>query len=239
MTLLLVLLAATPIKVYVDPGHGYRNNRGNWSSACEFEEDFALRTADKLTAALTATGCFEVKQSRTKGQRRTYDARIAEAEAWGADAMIGLHSDTRGSGYVWFGPKGQECHRVDPDIQERTKGFSILYSDKDPTLLEPRQSLARALARAMFAEHFTPYDGWDYVGLYLNDPTKGVFIDRRNVYMLRKPKLAAVIIETHHALDTYERAEWEKDETHAAFAKAVTQALLTVTPGGRVTSCRQ
>ena len=48
----------------------------------------------------------------------------------------------------------------------------------------------------------TPYDGRDYPGLYLDDPAQaGAFIDRRYLFVLRKPEVPSVIVETHHFLD--------------------------------------
>jgi len=74
---------------------------------------------------------------------------------------------------------------------------------------------------------FLPYGGADYAGLYDLDPVPGVFLDRRVLYMLRRPTMPSVILETHHGLDAEERARWEEERTREAFADAVAAALLT------------
>jgi hypothetical protein len=71
------------------------------------------------------------------------------------------------------------------------------------------------------------YDGRDYPGLYLDDPEQpGAFIDRRFLYVLRKPAVPSVIVETHHFLDLEEAARWAEPRTLEAFAAAVAGALV-------------
>ena len=71
------------------------------------------------------------------------------------------------------------------------------------------------------------YDGRDYPGLYLDDPEQpGAFIDRRFLYVLRKPAVPSVIVETHHFLDLEEVARWNEPRTLEAFAAAVAGALV-------------
>ncbi|MBI5549500.1 MAG: N-acetylmuramoyl-L-alanine amidase [Deltaproteobacteria bacterium] len=217
-------------RIYIDPGHGApRGNTGNTSCVCESEEVFNARTAEKLYRGLAATGRFELKLSRKQGQTRAYQARVREAEAWGADVLLGIHSDCRGELVYCAADGGQSC----PCSGEShdAAGFSLLYSDEDPELTGRRLGLAQALARRMKEAGFLPYDGAEYVPyLYESDDVEGSFVDRhspgRRIYMLRKPRLASVIVETHHASDPEERQRWEEPRTHEAFAAAVAAAVL-------------
>src|SRR5262249_55614386 len=110
---------------------------------------------------------------------------------------------------------------------DETPGFSVLYSDRgDPALNAGRQSLARAVARRMALAGLGAYDGRDYPGLYLNDAVPGAFVDRRFLYVLRKPEVPSIIVETHHFLDLEESARWKEPRTLEAFAAAVAGALV-------------
>jgi len=214
-------------RVYLDAGHGAEGNTGTRSATCEDEERFTLRAAEDLARRLEATGHFEVRISRKQGARVPYAARLAEAEAWGADVLVSLHSDSRGAARPWSPAPGQECLR-----QDTAPGFSVLWSTStSPTLQAARALLARALARGMSHAGFPHYDGVDYTGLYAADAEQaGVFVSRepshRQLFVLRKPTIPSVIIETHHALDFEESARWREARTLESFAAAVTQGLV-------------
>ncbi|WP_224240892.1 N-acetylmuramoyl-L-alanine amidase family protein [Hyalangium gracile] len=214
-------------RIYLDAGHGYRGNRGNSSVTCEDEADFTLRVAEELARRLEATGRFRVRLSHKAGQDVAYRARIADAEAWKADAFVSLHSDARGMATWWEGAPGRQCLR-----QDATPGFSVLWADDTSEPMKVRRvTLARALARNMAQAGFLPYDGVDYVNLYAGDPEHpGVFVDRheqgQRIMMLRRPKVPSVIIETHHALDFEEAARWKEARTLESFSAAVAQGLV-------------
>jgi N-acetylmuramoyl-L-alanine amidase len=214
-------------RIYLDAGHGYRDNRGNSSVTCEEEADFTLRVAEELARRLEATGRFTVRLSRKAGQQVSYRARISEAEQWGAEAFVSLHSDSRGAAVWWEAAPGQQCLR-----QDTTPGYSVLWADDTAEpLKERRVALARGLAQRIGEAGFLAYDGVDYVGLYDGDPQHpGVFVDRHEpgyrIMMLRRPRIPSVIIETHHALDFEEVARWKEARTLEAFSAAVAQGLV-------------
>jgi N-acetylmuramoyl-L-alanine amidase len=214
-------------RIYLDAGHGYRGNRGNSSVTCEEEADFTLRVAEDLARRLEATGRFTVRLSRKAGQEVSYKTRVSEAESWGADAFVSLHSDARGEAFWWEAAPGQRCLR-----QDTTPGFSVLWADDTAEPLKTRRvTLARALASRMGLAGFLPYNGVDYVNLYDGDPEHpGVFVDRHEpgyrIMMLRRPRIPSVIIETHHALDFEEAERWKEPRTLEAFAAAVAQGLV-------------
>ncbi len=219
------------LRVYVDAGHGAKDNHGAVSCICEHEEDFTARTAAALAKALAATGRFEVKLSRSGEARPSYAARVAEAMKWKADLIVGIHFDVRGSAITWEPEPGKPCWRA-PLLQtpgEETNGFSVLWSDEDQTTRPERQAgarIGREISKSMAAAGFEPYGGWDYQGLYVADEVPGCFIARRKVWMLKKPTIPSLIIETHHALDLQERARWDEARTLEVFAAAVAAALL-------------
>lgn len=214
------------LRLFLDAGHGAPGNPGNTSCACEQEQDFTLRVAKELARRLEATGRFKVRLSRDGEAKVRYPARVDEAEAWNADVFVSLHSDARGQALLAPTREGRACPRNDAE-----PGFSVLWSDEgDRVLIHRRQALAQALARRMWAAGFTPYDGVNYVGLYDGDPQPGVYVDRRpfdkRVFVLRRPKMPSVIIETHHALDFEEAARWREDRTLDVFAAVVADALV-------------
>ena len=227
--------ARRKLKVYVDAGHGAKDNHGASSCTCENEEDFTLRTATGLAEALKATGRFEVRLSRAGGERPSYVARKAEAESWKADLLLGVHFDVRGVAYPYEPAPGLACWRA-PLLGEdgqRSAGFAVLWSDEDAASHPERGKSARfgrAIAARLAEAGLTPYGGYDYQGLYDPDEVPGGFVDRhlpgRRIWMLRKPVVPSLIIETHHALDLEERQRWQEQKTHQAFAAAVAAALL-------------
>ena len=48
----------------------------------------------------------------------------------------------------------------------------------------------------------------------------------QRIFVLRKPPMPSVIIETHHALDFEEVARWREERTLESFAAAVTQGMV-------------
>lgn len=232
-------------RVYLDAGHGAASNRGNTSCFCEAEQEFTLRAARGLAERLEATGAFEVRLSRESDRPVEYRDRVGEAEAWGAEVFVSLHSDVRGKPERWA-PRPQEVvqaaaveqgpEQQAPDsgcpVSLLAPGFSVLWSDEGEAWLAARRlAVARAVARRMEEAGFLAYSGAEYTGLYAGDAAqRGVFVDRhapeQRIFVLRRPSLPSVLVETHHALDPREAARWEEPETLDAFAMALGSALL-------------
>ncbi|MFT5679706.1 MAG: N-acetylmuramoyl-L-alanine amidase [Myxococcota bacterium] len=210
-------------KVYLDAGHGSGRNTGNTSSYCESEADVMVALSGPLAAALEATGHFSVRESRKPGESVSYRSRLSTATEWGAEVFISLHSDSRGALIPWQPTPDQSCYQ-----STDTPGFSVLWSDEG-ALSNDRQALARALATAMTATGFLPYDGGEYIGLYGPDTVGGVFVDRheprKRIMFLRRPTMPSVIIETHHAMDPTSAKRFAEPETLAAFHAAVISGL--------------
>ena len=214
-------------RVYVDPGHGAAGNPGNTSCFCVAEEDFTLFAARELAARLEATGHFLVQLSRDGASPVEYRDRVDEAGQWDAEAFISLHSDVRSHADRWSPRPGASC-----PVSYAAPGFSVIYSDDGvSSLVLDRQRLARATARRLVATGLLPYDGAGYAPLYDSDPGEaGVFLDRhppeQRIFVLHRPTMAAILIETHHALDPREAERWEDDATLDAFSAALGAALV-------------
>jgi len=213
-------------RVYVDAGHGAPGNTGNKGAYCRDEQDFTVSLAEDLGAALARTGHFEVELSRTPGRLVPYAERVREAEAWPADVVISLHSDVRGRSEPWQPTPTESCPR-----SHQAPGFSVLWSDHgDAPLVARRLELSRALALALERTGFLAYDGADYAPTYAPDvQQRGVFVDRHStaerVFVLWRPNVPSIIVETHNALDDREARRWDEPETRAAFAASVVAAL--------------
>lgn len=219
-----------PHRVVIDAGHGAPNNRGNTSCRCEREETFTLAAARAVAGRLEATGAFDLRVSREGDRPVTYHERVEDADAWGAEAFVSLHSDVRGK------PERREggC-----PVSVLSPGFSVLWSDEgEATLVARRAALARRVAARLEEAGFLPYDGAEYTGLYAPDAAqRGVFLDRHaleeRIFVLRRPTMPSVLVETHHALDPREVTRWDDPFTLDVFAAALGAALLdTLAFGG-------
>lgn len=222
-------------RVVVDPGHGASHNKGNTSCFCVDEERFTLAAAAGLRDRLEATGHFEVKLSREGEAPIEYQDRLDDAERFGAEAFVSLHSDIRGKADHWSPDGEASC-----PVSLGAPGFTVLYSDEGaPALTAKSLDLARAVAERMRAAGLLAYGGASYHGLYEGVPgSPGVFVDRhpheQRIFLLRQASMPAVLVETHHALDPREAERWEEPETLDAFAAAVEGALVelfTAAPG--------
>lgn len=216
-------------KVFVDPGHGAESNSGNTSCRCVDEQDFTLRASEELARRLEAGGHFTVRMARKGSGRVAYRDRVEDAARWGADAFVSIHSDVRGVFEQWSPEPGKSC-----PVSWAAPGFSVLWSDEGAAdLVAGRLALARAVGRRLAGAGFAPYLGADYALLYQADgEVPGVFVDRhapdQRIFVLRRPAMTSVLIETHHALDPREVARWEDPHTHDVFASVVAAALVDV-----------
>lgn len=213
------------VNVYLDAGHGAKDNPGNTSSFCQEEQEFTQKLALDVGEYLESTGHFHVTWSRVATELVPYAERLAEAERSHADVLVSLHSDVRGKGTPYSPYGGRIClENLD------APGFVVLYSDEGPpALVDARRALARSVSTRMGEAGFLRYTG-TYDGLYDKDPSDpAVLVDRheaqKRIFILRRPRMPSIIVETHHALDPREAALWEEDETRRAFAAALAQAL--------------
>ncbi len=215
------------IAVYLDAGHGAVDNPGNTSCFCVPEQDFTHALADDVESILEETGRFWIVRSRAGAQLVKYAARVDEAVRLKADVFVSLHSDVRGTKELWRPEPAVECQRA-----LDAPGFSVLYSDEGaPDIAAKRRRLAERVAGAMGEASFLAYGGAEYVGLYEGvGAGTGVFVDRhepnKRIFVLRRPVMPSIIVETHNALDPREAEAWEDAGVRRAFAFALGRGIL-------------
>jgi N-acetylmuramoyl-L-alanine amidase len=218
-------------RIYIDAGHGAPNNPGNTSCFCEKEQDYTLFAARELGRRLSSTGHFDVRLSRGDDGPVDYPRRIDDAVLFGAEAFLSLHSDVRKHPDHWSPAPGLTC-----PVSYEAPGFSVLYSDEgEEPEVGRRRLFAREAGFRLESTGLLPYDGADYASLYEPDPLQtGVFIDRhapdQRIFLLYRPPMPSILIETHHALDPREAARFREADTLDAFAAAVALALAAALP---------
>lgn len=214
-------------RIFIDAGHGAPGNPGNTSCFCEKEQDYTLFAARELSRRLSETGHFEVRLSRGDDGPVDYHARVDAAARFQAEAFLSLHSDVRKRPDHWSPSPGESC-----PVSYAAPGFAVLYSDEGG---EPevggRRLLAREAAFRLEEIGLLPYDGADYAFLYEADPLgTGVFADRhapdQRIFVLYRPTMPSILIETHHALDPNEETRFRDRATLDAFATAIAAALV-------------
>lgn len=204
--------------VFLMAGHANGKHRlGNIGVHGQVEAEVNLWTAKQVAARLEDLGWFEVILGRDEGEYPSYGARIARAEALGADVFIELHTDARGELIPWATSPHGWVYR-----NEGYHGFSVLFNEGGAVGPERRQ-LARAIGEQLAASGLPPFFG--YANMYDDDDVRGVFIDRRGLMMLRRPKVPSVIIETHNAKDFEESLRWREPHVLDAFAWALAEAI--------------
>jgi hypothetical protein len=110
----------------------------------------------------------------------------------------------------------------------------VIFSDQDgdAELIQRRRALASALGASLEKTRLLPFAGRDYAHDYVPEAgARGVFVDRHElgnrIYVLHRPRVASVLVETHNALDDREALRWEQPETRKVFARALASALAT------------
>jgi N-acetylmuramoyl-L-alanine amidase len=222
-------------RIFLDAGHGAPGNAGNSSAYCELEQDFTASLARDVARSLEQSGHFAVRLSRSGSELVPYAERVRAAEQWHADAFVSLHSDVRGRPERWVpAPDQQTCLK-----NHDAPGFSVLWSDDaEDALRKQRERLARGIARQLEASGMLPYRGQEYHADYGSDAGHaGVFVDRHGrenrIFVLWRPKIPSVIIETHNARDDREVLRFREPATRRAFAAALARALVrTLSPAG-------
>ncbi len=219
-----------PIVVYLDAGHGAKDNPGNTSSFCVEEQDFTRSLALDVVRDLEEIGSMKVVPSRVGKELVSYGDRVEGARRAGADVFVSLHSDIRGKPDEW-NPNGGSaiCRR-----SLEAPGFAVLYSDEGASALaERRKDFADAIASALLEAKFIPYLGGEYVDLYepIPSPT-GVYVDRhedrKRIFVLRRTTMPAVIVETHNALDPREAMAFEDPLVRRRFSLALAKGIFAV-----------
>ena len=118
-------------KIYIDQGHNPRDYNTGAEGNGFFEQDITYEIGRRLYALLEANPNFEVRLSRpTKdtmlgtSNATSLSARVNEANAWGADVFISLHTNAAensrasGSEALVYSPSSTVARNLSADILE-------------------------------------------------------------------------------------------------------------------------
>ena len=106
------------IKIYIDQGHNPKNPNAGAEGNGLREQDIVYEVGVRLAALLRANGNFDVKLSRPtpdtivgNSNSESLRLRVSEANAWGADYFISLHTNaatsasaTGSEAFVYYKP---------------------------------------------------------------------------------------------------------------------------------------
>jgi N-acetylmuramoyl-L-alanine amidase len=196
-------------KVFVDPGHGGQDT-GSKGSGGLLEKDVTMALAEKLVQALEETGKVRPELIRTDDQAVSLDDRAGLANHNHGDLFISLHLGTT------FAP--------DPT------GFSIYYWS--PTTASPTATPSSNTVRAWDQEQ-EPY--WEksrmlaslmQEELLWSIPWASGGVLPADIYLLRRARMPAVMLELGSLNHLEEAAQLQEPEFQKAVAKAVTQGII-------------
>ena len=123
------------IKIYIDQGHNPRDFNTGAEGNGYFEQDITYDIGQRLYALLRTNPNFEVRLSRPtpstvlgSSNSSSLTARVREANAWGADVFLSLHTNAAanenasGSEALVYALNGGVANRLAEDIlEEMTK----------------------------------------------------------------------------------------------------------------------
>jgi len=196
-------------KVFVDPGHGGQDT-GSKGSGGLLEKEVTMALAKKLVRVLEETGKVRPELIRTDDQAVSLDDRAGLANHNHGDLFISLHLGTT------FAP--------DPT------GFSIYYWS--PTTASPTATPSSSTVR-LWGQEQEPY--WEKSRmlaslmkeeLLWSIPWASGGVLPADIYLLRRARMPAVMLELGSLNHLEEAAQLQKPEFQEAVAKAVTQGII-------------
>ncbi len=205
-------LGQTPakvLKVMIDPGHGGEDT-GSKGSRGVSEKDLTLALASKLVQALEVAETISPELVRTDDYYISLDQRAGVANHNHGDLLISLHLGTT------FAPV--------------PTGFSIYYWS--PTTASPTTAPSSSTARPWDQEQ-EPY--WEksrmlaslmQEELLWSIPWASGGVLPADIYLLRRVRMAAVMLELGSLNHPDESAQLQKSEFQEAVAKALNQAII-------------
>ena len=197
------------LKVMIDPGHGGEDT-GSTGSRGVSEKDLTLALASKIVQALEVTETISPELVRTDDYSISLDQRAGVANHNHGDLLISLHLGTT------FAPV--------------PTGFSIYYWS--PTTASPTAAPSSSTARPWDQEQ-EPY--WEksrmlaslmQEELLWSIPWASGGVLPADIYLLRRVRMPAVMLELGSLNHPDESAQLLKSEFQEAVAKALTQAVI-------------
>jgi N-acetylmuramoyl-L-alanine amidase len=196
-------------KVIVDPGHGGQDT-GSKGSSDLLEKDVTLALAKKLVQALEENGEFRAELTRTDDQAVSLDDRAGMANHNNGDLFISLHVGTT------FAPE--------------PTGFSIYYWS--PTTASPTATPSPNTLRSWDQEQEPYWEKSRMVASLMKEellwsiPWASGGVIAADIYLLRRTRMPAVMLELGSLKHLEEAAQLQNPEFHEAVAKAVTQGIM-------------
>ena len=196
-------------KVIVDPGHGGQDT-GSKGSDGLLEKDVTMALANKLVQALEETGEIRSELTRTNDQAVSLDDRAGLANHHHGDLFISLHLGTT------FAP--------DPT------GFSIYYWS--PTTASPTATPSSNTVKPWDQEHEPYWEKSRMLASLMKEellwsiPWASGGVLAADIYLLRRTRMPAVMLELGSLKHLEEAAQLQKPEFQEAVAKAVTQGII-------------
>ena len=196
-------------KVIVDPGHGGQDT-GSKGSDGLLEKDITMALAKKLVQALEETGKVRPELTRTDDQAVSLDDRAGLANHNHGDLFISLHLGTT------FAP--------DPT------GFSIYYWS--PTTASPTATPSSNTVRPWDQEQEPYWEKSRMLASLMKEellwsiPWASGGVLPADIYLLRRARMPAVMLELGSLNHLEEAAQLQKPEFQEAVAQAVTQGII-------------
>ncbi len=196
-------------KVIVDPGHGGQDT-GSKGSGGLLEKEVTMALAKKLVQALEETGKVRPELSRTNDQAVSLDDRAGLANHNQGDLFISLHLGTT------FAP--------DPT------GFSIYYWS--PTTASPTATLSSNTVKSWDQEQGPYWEKSRMLASLMKEellwsiPWASGGVLPADIYLLRRARMPAVMLELGSLNHLEEAAQLQKPEFQEAVAKALTQGII-------------
>ena len=196
------------IKVMLDPGHGGQDT-GSKGSEGLFEKDLTLALAEKLALTLEAAGSFLPIMTRKDDQAVSLDERAGLANNHQADMLISFHLGDTFTG----SPMGFSIYYWSPTT---ASPITRAPTGKQPWDLEqePYWEKSRMLASLMQEE------------LLWSIPWASGGVLAADIYLLRRVRMPAVLLELGSLNHPEEAAQLQKPQFQEAVAKALTQAII-------------
>jgi N-acetylmuramoyl-L-alanine amidase len=196
-------------KVIVDPGHGGKDT-GSKGSGGLLEKEVTMALAKKLVQALEETGKVRPELTRTDDQAVSLDDRAGLANHNHGDLFISLHLGTT------FAP-------------DQT-GFSLYYWS--PTTASPTATPSSNTVRLWDQEQERYWEKSRMLASLMQEellwsiPWASGGVIPADIYVLRRARMPAVMLELGSLNHLEEAAQLQKPEFQEAVAKAVTQGII-------------
>ena len=196
-------------KVIVDPGHGGQDT-GSKGSDGLLEKDITMALAKKLVQALEETGKVRPELTRTDDQAVSLDDRAGLANHNHGDLFISLHLGTTFAS----DPTGFSIYYWSPTTASPTATPSSNTVRPWDQEQEPYWEKSRMLASLMREE------------LLWSIPWASGGVLPADIYLLRRARMPAVMLELGSLNHLEEAAQLQKPEFQEAVAQAVTQGII-------------